>query len=77
MQEQTEKTDNGIRFLKKATAGNNVRRAGEDITEGSQVLSAGHKLRPQDLGLLASLGVATVSVYKQVKVACFFNRWMN
>ena len=71
MQEQTEKTDTGIRFLKKAKAGNNVRRAGEDITQGSQVLTAGQKLRPQDLGLLASLGIAKVSVYRQVKVAVF------
>ncbi|MCL6271367.1 molybdopterin molybdotransferase MoeA [Sansalvadorimonas sp. 2012CJ34-2] len=71
MQEKTEKADNGIRFLSKASVGNNVRRAGEDISTGSQVLESGHKLRPQDLGLLASLGVASVKVYKKVKVAVF------
>ena len=71
MQEQTETTEQGIRFLKSAKPGNNVRRAGEDIAKGSDVLSAGHRLRPQDLGLLASLGVASVTVYKKLTVAVF------
>ena len=71
MQEQTETTENGIRFLKTPKAGSNVRKAGEDISEGCIVLTAGHKLRPQDLGLLASLGVSEVKVYRRVKVAVF------
>ncbi|CAM3548262.1 molybdopterin molybdotransferase MoeA [Parendozoicomonas haliclonae] len=71
MQEQTERTEVGIRFLKPADAGNNIRKAGEDIQEGCDVLAQGHRLRPQDLGLLASLGVASVPVYRKVKVAVF------
>ena len=71
MQEQTRKTENGIQFCKKPREGANVRRAGEDIMPDSLVLPAGRNLRPQDLGLLASLGIAEVSVQRRLKVAIF------
>ena len=48
MQEKAEKTDNGIRFSEQPKNGANVRRAGEDISQGKTVLTAGHRLRPQD-----------------------------
>lgn len=51
--------------------GEHVRRAGEDIAKGAQVFAAGHKLRPADIGLLASLGIANVKVWRQLKVAIF------
>ena len=51
--------------------GEHVRRAGEDIALGAQVFAAGHKLRPVDIGLLASLGIATVKVWRKLKVAVF------
>ena len=53
------------------TVGEHVRRAGEDIAKGAQVFAAGHKLRPADLGLLASLGFANITVMRQLKVAIF------
>ena len=40
--------------------GSNIRRAGEDIATHSVVLKQGHSLRPQDLGLIASIGMAYV-----------------
>ena len=52
--------------------GENVRDAGEDIQEGDQILAAGHRLAPQDLGLLASVGVTRVKVFKRLRVAVFF-----
>ncbi|MCK6376356.1 MAG: molybdopterin molybdotransferase MoeA [Zoogloea sp.] len=52
-------------------AGEWVRRAGEDIALGSTVLSAGHRLTPQMLGLAASVGCATLPVYRRLKVALF------
>lgn len=52
--------------------GENIRCAGEDIANGEIVLSAGTRLRQQELGLLASVGVAKVEVYRKVRVACFF-----
>ena len=52
-------------------AGQNVRYAGEDLKAGAPVLRAGHPVRPADLGLLASLGMAEVDVRRRVRVAFF------
>lgn len=72
MQEHTETSEQGIRFVKKpAEAGNNIRKAGEDIASGDKVFTAGNKIKPQDIGLLASLGIARVPVYRRLKVAVF------
>jgi len=49
----------------------NVRYAGEDLKLGQNVLSRGHLMRPADLGLIASLGVAEVQAYRKLKVAFF------
>ena len=47
----------------------NARRAGEDINTGDRVLHKGHRLRPQDLGMLAAAGHQTVLVNEPIKVA--------
>jgi molybdopterin molybdotransferase len=52
--------------------GDNIRRAGEDIERGSVILRAGSRLRPQELGLIASVGQAELRVYRRLRVACFF-----
>jgi molybdopterin molybdotransferase len=49
--------------------GANVRRRGEDIARGAVVVGAGHPLRPQDLGLLTSLGLVQVLVHSRPRVA--------
>ncbi|WP_257276119.1 MULTISPECIES: molybdopterin molybdotransferase MoeA [unclassified Endozoicomonas] len=72
MQEQTEKTEQGIAFRKPPSrSGDHIRRAGEDILHGSQVFEKGHIIKAQDVGLLASLGLPTVSVVRKIKVALF------
>ncbi|MBD9575853.1 molybdopterin molybdotransferase MoeA [Pseudomonas sp. PDM23] len=48
--------------------GSHVRRRGEELCEGDALLSAGKKLRAQDLGLLASVGLDRVSVYRPLRV---------
>lgn len=53
-------------------SGNNVRNAGEDILSGATILKAGQKLRAQDIGLAASVGIAELSVKQRLKVAVFF-----
>jgi molybdopterin molybdotransferase len=53
-------------------AGSNVRRAGEDIAKGGTVLNKGKHLRAQELGLLASVGLAEFNVIRKLKVATFF-----
>jgi molybdopterin molybdotransferase len=51
--------------------GANRRFAGEDIAAGDVILKAGTKLRPQEIGLTASIGLKTLAVYKPVRVALF------
>ena len=52
-------------------SGDNRRLAGEDLAAGSPALSAGRVLRPAALGLIASLGVAEVPVWRRLRVAFF------
>lgn len=52
-------------------AGQNRRLRGEDLARGRPALHAGRLLRPADLGLLASLGVAEVPVQRRLRVAFF------
>ncbi|HET7765402.1 MAG TPA: gephyrin-like molybdotransferase Glp [Burkholderiales bacterium] len=49
----------------------NRRLAGEDLAKGRTALKAGRLLRPADLGLVASLGIGTVSVRRKLRVAFF------
>ena len=74
MQEDTEILDEGkVSFIQGIKAGANIREAGEDITIGQQVVSRGSVLRGQDLGLIASVGVPAVEVYRPLKVALLFS----
>jgi len=48
-----------------------IRRAGEDIRAGSAILPAGTRLRAQEVGLAASVGLARLPVYRTVRAALF------
>ncbi len=52
-------------------AGDNRRKAGEDLQQGLPALLAGSTLTPAALGLVASLGIAKVKVYRPLRVAYF------
>jgi len=52
-------------------SGQNVRQAGEDIDIGDIVLQKGRHIMPSDLGILASLGLAEIPVYRRPRVAFF------
>lgn len=69
MQEACEAVDGTVRVTATVAAGSHVRRRGEDVAPGSLVLPRGRRLRPQDLGLLASVGIAAVDVYRPLRVA--------
>lgn len=60
-----------VQALKAMQAGENIRPRGMDVQAGESVLRAGQLLRPQDLGLLAMLGEAQVSVHRRPRVALF------
>lgn len=51
--------------------GSNRRKSGEDIAAGATVLKAGHRLRAQDVGLIASLGHTEFEAYARLRVAVF------
>ncbi len=72
MQEQVEVTTQGlIRIGTGHKAKQNVRYAGEDIALGSTVFATGQRLNPADLGVIASLGIGEVTVYRRLRVAFF------
>ncbi|MFC1873587.1 gephyrin-like molybdotransferase Glp, partial [Chloroflexota bacterium] len=54
-----------IGILHNAKPGQNIRRQGEDITQGTTVLCKGTVIRPAEVGLLASLGMSTVKVIRR------------
>jgi len=72
MQEMCQQQGNKVTINTIVKAGSNVRRAGEDIAKDNTVLTAGKRLRPQELGLLASVGLAEFNVKRKIKVATFF-----
>ena len=60
-----------VQIFNPAKPGWNIRRRGMDILSGETVLHKGRLLKPQDLGLLAMLGFANVSVFRKPRVALF------
>jgi molybdopterin molybdotransferase len=73
MQERASEDERGVRIAAGAVAktGTNRRFAGEDLKEGQTVFRAGQRVRPAELGMIASLGIGEVSVYRKLRVAFF------
>ena len=71
MQEQVQVDGDSITIQSGHCKNENVRHIGEDIKDGDTVLNIGQQLTPAELGVLASLGVAEVTVYKKLRVAFF------
>jgi molybdopterin molybdotransferase len=71
MQEDCERRDGTVRIPPGVTRGANRRGAGEDIARGAVVVEEGRRLRPEDVGLLASIGRDAVTVRAPLRVALF------
>jgi molybdopterin molybdotransferase len=71
MQEHCRVEEDRVIIQHPIKSGQNVRRTGEDIAAGTIILTAGTKLRPQDMGLAASVGLAQLPVYRALRVAIF------
>lgn len=68
MMEYTEKLDDHtVLIFKPAGLWESVMQEGEDIAKGEQVFNQGKIMRPQDIGMLASLGVQPIDVYKKIR----------
>ncbi|MSQ15276.1 MAG: molybdopterin molybdenumtransferase MoeA [Dehalococcoidia bacterium] len=57
-----------IRVFKEPTAAANVRRSGDDVRQGALVLKAGTLIRPSEIGVMATLGLAAARVYRRPRV---------
>ena len=71
MQEHASAAGQNIRFNGTHRQGQNIRQAGEDLAVGQVVLKSGRGIRPAELGLIASLGIAEVTVRRRLRVAYF------
>ena len=72
MQEQCEAVGDSVTVRHAPREGEWIRRTGEDIVAGSVILAAGTRLRGQELGLAASVGLAKLPVRRRLRVAVFF-----
>jgi molybdopterin molybdotransferase len=66
--EATNGATDTVEIRASATSGQHIRRAGEDVTSGATVLSAGHVVTPATLGLAAALGLGALSVHPRQRV---------
>ncbi len=71
MQEDCRVEGDDVVIMAGIKRGANWRSAGEDIQAGATILSAGHRLRPQDVGLAASVGLSGLEVYQPLRAAVF------
>ena len=72
MQEQVVASDDSISFELRPASGSNIRPAGNDIKSDTRILTRGCRLRAQDIGLAASVGLQTLPVFEAVRVGMFF-----
>ncbi len=71
IQEVCEQQGERVLIKEAVKSGANIRRAGEDIEAGAEILSAGVRLQPQHLALAASVGIDRLPVYRRLRVALF------
>jgi len=67
--EAAEERDSRVLVREPVSPGRHVGRVGEDVARGREVLAAGRRLRPQDVGLLAAIGVGRAGVVRRPRVA--------
>ena len=72
MQELCEVQGEIVLLKKTPRPGEWVRRRASDIAKGAQILAPGIRLRPQDTGLAASVGIQALPVHRRVRLGLFF-----
>lgn len=71
MQEHSRREGDRVWLQPGQQSGQHVRQAGEDLHKGASALRRGQRLRAAELGLIASLGIGEVSVFRPLRVAFF------
>ena len=69
MQENVDTTPEGIRATNEIAPAQNITRQGQDLAAGSLALARGARIRPQEMGLIASLGLDRVLAFRKLRVA--------
>jgi len=69
IQENCTEVDGTVIFQQAAKPRDNIRRQGQDIAKGSTILSKGSRLSAPEIGLLASIGISSVKVYRPLTIA--------
>ena len=71
MQEDCSEADGIVTIAPGIKFGANCRAAGEDVTKGQEILNCGLRLRPQEIGLAAAVGLTELKVFEKVRAAIF------
>lgn len=71
MIEDTDLTGSTVQGFRQVAPGENVIHRGEDLKKADNVLLKGHKLRAPEIGMLASLGITSVEVYRRPVIGFF------
>ncbi|GGC69692.1 molybdopterin molybdotransferase MoeA [Marinobacter halophilus] len=69
MQERVERTGDDVLILAEVSHGQNIRKRGQDLSQGELALARGVRIRPQEMGLLASMGMYQIPVLEKLRVA--------
>lgn len=69
MQENTSLEQHTLIIHSSVSVGDNIRHAGDDIQKNSLVLEKGRRITALDIGLLSSLGISHISIFRQLRVA--------
>ena len=72
MQEHSEVEGDAVLLKKTPQPGEWIRRTASDIAKGDRILAPGIRLRPQDTGLAASVGIKSLPLYRRVRMGLFF-----
>src|SRR6185295_7516296 len=70
-QERAKASGDRVAVMPAPKKGTNTRNAGEDLREGAIALKRGQLVRPAEVGMIASLGIGEVAVYRKLRVAFF------
>ena len=71
MEEYTQKVDGEVLVYRAVYPGENIATTASDISMGDLILRRGVSLKPHDIGLIASLGIGSIKVYRKVRIAIF------
>ncbi|MGC9368903.1 MAG: molybdopterin molybdotransferase MoeA, partial [Paracoccaceae bacterium] len=71
MQERVQRAGDRISFATRPVPGTNIRRRGEDLRQGAEILPAGVEIGPREAAALAAIGAGRITLRRKLRVAIF------